>query len=444
MSPIARVAYFTMEYPRATDTFIRREVAGLREVGIDVHSFAVRRPSDGEMVSDEQRSVRDDTTYVLPPSIGRVVGAQLKLVSRHPKRWIAAATLAKRTSRAGVRGHLFQLFYFLEAGVIADELIDRDIDHIHAHFGDVATSVAMLAGALANRPFSFTLHGPGVFFDANVWQLGTKIARARFVSCISWFARSQAQLLSSEDDATKLHIIHCGVDPTGYAGGTDGHEAAGSSASDETKLAFVARLDHVKGLAVLIDAVADARAHGSNVSLTVVGDGPKRKSFERHAAKAGVADVIDFVGYQSQAGVADVLSGADVFVLPSFAEGVPVSLMEACASSLPVIATQVGGVSELVVDGETGFIVPPGDVQALSDRIAMLASDTDMRRRFGAAGRHKVIDEFDSRVEASRLATLFAASAQLDSDRSTAPRIGTRPPTFAGQSDQATQSFERR
>lgn len=444
------VGYFTMEYPRATDTFIRREVEGVRATGIEVSTFAVRRPADDEVVSDEQRRVRDETTYVFPPSVGKMLGAQLRLLRSSPKRWLDAARLARSTARAGLRGHLYQLFYFLEAGVVADELIDRDIDHLHAHFGDVATSVAMLAGSLSGRPFSFTLHGPGVFFDANVWELGTKVEQAGFVSCISWFARSQAQLLSSEEAADKLHIVHCGVDPSQYSStrstpNESGSAGDGASDGEALELAFVARLDHVKGLTILIDAVAATREAGRDVRLTVAGDGPKRAHFERHAKRTGVADAVTFTGYLGQDGVADVLAGADVFVLPSFAEGVPVSLMEACASGLPVIATQVGGVSELVLDGETGFIVPPGDVAALSDRIAELASDPALRSRLGAAGRERVVEHFDSTVEASRLATLFVSSARARREAS-APALATRPeplPTSGvGYNDRATPAVE--
>ncbi len=439
------VGYFTMEYPRATDTFIRREVEGVRATGVEVSTFAVRRPGDDEIVSDEQRRVRDETTYVFPPSPAKLLGAQVRLLTSDPKRWFRAARLARSTARAGVKGHLYQLFYFLEAGVVADDLIERDIDHLHAHFGDVATSVAMLAGALAGRPYSFTLHGPGVFFDANVWELGTKVEQSAFVSCISWFARSQAQLLSSEEAASKLHIVHCGVDPSHYGSPSTGDDSDRSSDDQPLRLAFVARLDHVKGLTILIDALAATRAAGHDVRLTVAGDGPKRSHFERHAKRAGVAEAVTFTGYLGQDGVAEVLAAADAFVLPSFAEGVPVSLMEACASGLPVVATQVGGVSELVVDGETGFIVPPGDVVALADRIVELSSDPSLRERLGTAGRQRVIDHFDSTVEARRLASLFIASSRIGVGGAM-PTTETRPAPMLesglGHNDQATPAAE--
>ncbi len=431
-----------MEYPRATDTFIQREVASVRSAGVEVDTFAVRRPGDEHMVGDEQRAERERTFYVFPPSAARMAKAHLLGLLKRPKRTLSALKLAASTARPGLSGSLKQVAYFAEAGVVADEIEARDISHVHAHFGDVATSVAMLAAELSGRPFSFTLHGPGVFFDANVWHLGTKIERARFVSCISWFARSQAQLLSSEEAADRLHIVHCGVDADRYDASPRSSTAVSESAqSGVTRLAFVARLDHVKGLTILLDAVAAARQNGTNVELTVVGDGPARSSFERHANKVGVGGSVTFAGYCSQDEVAEILGQSDVFVLPSFAEGVPVSLMEACASGLPVIATQVGGVSELVIDGETGFIVPPGDAAALRDRIDALVNDPALRSRMGAAGRRRVQSEFASATEGARLASLFVASAEISNASVPLTQLPIRPePLTVGSTAAASLS----
>ncbi len=434
-----RVGYFTMEYPRATDTFIQREVTAVRDAGVDVDTFAVRRPGDEHMVGEEQRAERERTFYVFPPSVGTIAKAHLRRLVRHPKLVARGLRLARETARPGFRGGLYQLAYFVEAGVVADEIERRDIDHVHAHFGDVATSVAMLAAELSGRPFSFTLHGPGVFFDANLWHLGTKIEKSRFVACISWFARSQAQLLSSQEAADKLHIIHCGVDPERYDG-----DLADQRDDGVTRLAFVARLDHVKGLTVLLDALSAARAGGANIELTVVGDGPSRATFESHADKVGVTGAVRFAGYCNQQEVADILAASDVFVLPSFAEGVPVSLMEASASGLPVIATQVGGVSELVIDGETGFIVPPGDVDALQNRIAALGADAGLRHRMGQAGQRRVADDFCSSVEGSRLAGLFKASAALADPSASMPTLPTRPIPLARENSGATPALDAR
>ncbi len=412
-----RVLYFAAEYPRATDTFIQREIAAVRAAGLDVESSAIRRPGDEHMVGEEQRSERDRTRYLLPPSIGALFGAHARLLRSSPKRYLSSLKLALDTKRAGFRGGLYQGFYFAEAGLLADRLQSEHFDHLHSHLGDVSTSVAMLASSLAGVPFSFTLHGPGVFFDANVWRLDAKIDRAAFVSCISWFARSQAQLLSSAEAADKLHIIHCGVDPSRYV---DRSIEASSSNGSALRLAFVARLDHVKGVGELLEALAALADDLPELRLDLAGDGPGRVGYEKLAARLGIADRVTFHGYINQTGVAELLATADAYVLPSYAEGVPVGLMEAQASGLPVIATQVGGVSELVIDDVTGFVCRPGDRIQLAERIMQLASDPELRRRMGAAGRSLVMTEFDSASEGRRLAALFNAADDTSA-------LGTRP-----------------
>ena len=413
-----RILYFAMEYPRATDTFIQREIAGLRHHGVTVESSAVHRPADSHIVGDEQRSERDRTTYVSSAPVD-IVRAHLGLLIRSPKRYLRALSLARETSRDGVVGHSKQLQYFAGAGVLAAHMRRQKFDHLHSHFGDVSTSVAMIASVLAGIPFSFTLHGPGVFFEAHTWRLDKKIELASFVSCISWFCRSQAQLLSTESSASKLHIVHCGVDPDRY---TDRSQEPSLAASPDSgpRLGFVARLDHVKGLTVLLEAVAQVRLDYPGVHLEIAGDGPQRAAFEARAHELGLTDNVTFLGYVSQSAVAELLGRTDVYVLPSFAEGVPVGLMEAQASGLPVVATQVGGVSELVVNGETGFLCAPGDVSGLVERISTLAGDSSLRRRMGAAGRNRVAAEFSSLGEAARLALLFANAGET-------AQLGVRP-----------------
>ncbi len=396
-----RVLYFAMEYPRATDTFIQREISGLRDLGMEVESSSVHRPGDEHIVGDEQRQERDRTTYV-SGSVPAMLLAHLGLLVRSPKRYLATLALARETSRAGIIGHAKQLQYVFGAGALAALLRRKKFDHLHSHFGDVSTSVAMLASSFSGVPFSFTLHGPGVFFDAHTWRLDEKIERARFVSCISWFCRSQAQLLSSEASAAKLHIVHCGVDPARYV-----DRATDTANRDQLRLAFVARLDHVKGVTVLLDALDRVRDSIPGIHLDLAGDGPGREAFERRVSDLALDNHVTFHGYVSQTEVAELLATSDLFVLPSFAEGVPVGLMEAQASGLPVIATRVGGVSELVIDGTTGLLCAPGDVEGLAKSIATLAADPELRRSMGAAGRERVGREFASAAEATRLASLF-------------------------------------
>jgi len=316
-----------------------------------------------------------------------------------PGQLIRALTLAWRTAPPGLRGGTKQLAYLAEAMVLAQHLKAQNIDHLHNHFASASANVAMLASALSGVPFSYTLHGPSDLYEPDTWHLREKTARATFVACISHFARSQAMLFSDPAQWDKLRIVHCGVIPSLY-------DPTPSTPQIGTRLIFVGRLAAVKGLRVLLDAFARARETHPDLHLTLVGDGDDRAHLERLAAPLG--DAVHFAGYLSQDAVAKALAEADALVLPSFAEGLPVVLMEALASARPVIATQVAGVSELVENGVTGFVVPPGDATTLAARIGQLAGDPALRARMGNAGRTKVRENFDARIEAARIGALFA------------------------------------
>ncbi|MEM8925236.1 MAG: glycosyltransferase [Actinomycetota bacterium] len=395
------VAYLTGEYPRATDTWMQREVAALRRGGTEVAFFAVRRPGDEHMVGPEQRRERERTTYLYPMLRPLpLLRAHLGLLVRSPRRYASALGLQWATRRRGRRGAAYQLIYFLEAGLLAREVRRRHIDHLHNHLGDSSATVAMLAAELGGFGYSLTLHGPGIFFEPHTWRLDEKLARARFCACISWFCRSQAAIFAPPEAHERLHIVHCGIEPSAMA--PVEHEGEG------TRLLFVGRLAEVKGISVLLEAMVGLVERHPAAQLTVAGDGPERPRLEAMVRRLGLEKSVMFVGYRSQAEVAEHLADTDVFVLPSFAEGVPVTLMEALGSAVPVVATQVGGVSELVDHGENGFIVRPGDVEELSARLVELVGDPELRQRMGDSGRVTVLAEFDNDTEAARLASLFA------------------------------------
>ena len=357
------------------------------------------------MVGDQQRSERDRTTYLLEEPRAELVGAVVRAAVRSPARFVAAARLAFRTRRLGAKGAGRQLAYFVEAARLAELMEQRGVDHLHNHFADSSCTVAMLAAALGGTTYSFTLHGPAIFFEPNEWHLGTKLETAAFTAAISSFARSQASLFSDPAVWDRIRIVHCGVAEAGDAAPVDPPTDAPTNAV--CRLLFVGRLDQVKGVVVLFDAVASLVAAGAPIHLTLVGDGPQRGDLERRARELGIASSVEFAGYRNQEEVQQHLRDTDVFVLPSFAEGVPVSLMEAMAAGLPVVATNVGGVTELVSDGRNGVVVAPGDAAALERAIAGLVADAPLRRRLGEHGRETVRADFDSVTEARRLVTLF-------------------------------------
>ncbi len=394
------IAYLTGEYPKVSHTFILREVQALRAAGHEVHTFTARRAHPKDVVGDDQQAEQARTMSLVETARrapGRVLAAHARALLRDPRGWFSTLALAWRTRPAGGKALLWQLFYFIEAGLLADELKRKGVVHLHNHFANSSCSVAMLTSALSGIPYSFTLHGPAIFFEPMHWRLDEKIARARFVACISHFSRSQAMLFSDQAHWSKLRIVHCGVTPDHY--GTKPRESYGK------RVVFVGRLAAVKGVPLLLDAFAALREKHPDAHLTIVGDGPDRAALETRAQD--MRDAVTFLGYQPQDAVAGILEEADMLVLASFAEGVPVVLMEAMASRIPVIASQVAGVGELVKDGENGFLVSPGDVITLTDRLDRLLSDPALCADMGRAGRSQVEADFDLHREANWLGQLF-------------------------------------
>ncbi|MCT8330106.1 glycosyltransferase family 4 protein [Albidovulum sediminis] len=402
--PRGRIAYLTGEYPKVSHTFIQREVAALRALGVDVITCTVRRAPAKDVVGADQLAEQAQTFCILETARNplRLIAAHAAILGRSPARWFEALGLAWRTRSPGLKAMVWQAFYFAEAAVLARHLRRERVTHLHNHFANSSCSVAMLASVMSGIPFSFTEHGPAIFFEAHKWHIGEKVARASFVACISHFCRSQMMLFSDPAHWHKFAIVHCGVEPERY--GRKSREAFGRRAL------FVGRMDPVKGVPVLLRAFAAVAPDHADARLDLVGDGPAMASFREMAAASGLSDRIRFLGYRNQDEVAEHLEEADVLVLPSFAEGVPVVLMEAMASRIPVIASRVAGVAELVEDGVSGFVLPPGDDEALAAALRTLFDLPERGREMGRAGRRKVEADFDIRTEAAGLARLFSAA----------------------------------
>ena len=397
------IAYVTGEYPKVSHTFIQREVEALRQRGLTVLPCTVRRPPEKTVVGPGQKAEAARTFGIIEAAKSplRLLAAHGRMIARRPGAYLRALALAWRTRPPGLKAALWQGFYVLEAGVLADHLLARGATHMHNHFGDSSGSLTMIASEMSGIPFSIMLHGPTVFFETHLWRLDEKVTRAAFIACISHFCRSQAMLFSDPKHWDKLKIVHCGLRPEAY-------QALRRPFSGH--ILFVGRLDQVKGVPLLIEAFGRLRARHPGAHLTIAGDGPARALLEAQAAPHGQA--IRFAGYVDEPGVAALLAQADMLVLPSFAEGLPVVLMEAFASGVPVIATQVAGVPELVEDGISGFIVPPGDVETLTARMDRLLSEPSLGPAMGARGRVKVLAEHDITHEAAWLEACITGQAQ--------------------------------
>lgn len=397
------VAYLTGDYPKVSHTFILREVQAVRAAGVPVITCSIRQPPASEFKGQEEIAARAETFYVIAAAKNpvRLLKAHGRALLRSPGTWATTLALAIRMRSPGLKALIWQLFYFLEAAVLADHLRQNRVRHLHNHFGNSSCSVAVLAARLADIPFSFTEHGPAIFFEVDRWSLPEKIARAKFVVAITHFCRAQLMLFSKPADWPKIAIVHCGVMPTAYRRDPGGNGK---------RVAFVGRLDPVKGALLLIEAMAEVLKAHPDATLTLAGDGPARAGAEARARALGIEGSVHFAGFMTQGQVADLLANSDMLVLPSFAEGLPVVYMEALASRIPVVASRVAGVQELVEDGVTGYAVPPGDVATLVERIIRLMDNPNAARDMGEAGRSAVELGFDIAREGAWLAQLFQQS----------------------------------
>jgi colanic acid/amylovoran biosynthesis glycosyltransferase len=394
-----RIGYFTNTYPRAVDTFIQREVTGLRDRGFEVLTYSVRKTDDIHNVSDLVKAEKASTFYILPVRVLELVYLNFKFLFLSPKRYLKAVKLAVTTGRSGFSGSLYQLYYFLESVVLAKQLLKGDIQHIHNHLGDNSGNVTLFASLLTGISYSITFHGPHVFFDPYGWALAEKVRYSKFIVCISHYCKSQLMLFSDPRDWGRLNIVHCGVDP-------DKHTNLDVSPMSN-RLIYIGRLAVEKGLPILFQSIQKLEEMGHVVTLTLVGDGPDRKHLERLGATLGIDSRLDFVGYAGQDEVIEYLGKSDIFVLPSFAEGVPVSIMEAMSCGVPVVCTYVGGVVELVENEKTGLIVFPSDADGLCEAIARYLCDDKLRRNIIRKAREKIVAEYNINIELDKLAKLL-------------------------------------
>ncbi|HCU85109.1 glycosyltransferase family 4 protein [Methylophilus sp. UBA6697] len=399
-----RIAYFTSIYPRATDTFIQREVSGLRQRGHEVVTIAVNRPQAAHLVSDEIKQIFETTTYLLPFNPLKLLCLNIKSVVQNPKLFFRTFRIALKSARPGVKGFIYQLFYFQEALILAELLKSQSIDHVHNHFGDSSGTITMLASLLAGVDYSITIHGPHIFFEPMVWALDLKLKYAKFIACISHYCKSQLMLFSNAEDWHKLKIVHCGIDFNLFNyDPTPARELTDTPA----KMIYVGRLSSEKGVQILLKSLSALHAKGFDFKMTFLGDGPERHNLEMLTKENGLSEKVIFAGFASQETVKQTLSDSDIFILPSFAEGVPVSFMEAMATGVPVIGTNVGGVTELIEHGVSGIVVPPADVDGLEAAISMYLESHELRSKVKSTAYAHVVKHFNLQHEIDKLAAHF-------------------------------------
>ncbi len=398
------VAYLINQYPKVSHSFIRREILALERQGIDVLRVAVRGWDDA-LADPADLAERTRTRYLLQGGWVPPLRAALRNALAQPVRFAGAMRLAFSMWRRSERTLFHHVAYLLEAAQLVDWLVQARVSHVHAHFGTNSAEVAMLARELGGPPYSFTVHGPEEFDHPEALGLREKGQRAAFVVAISSFGRSQLFRWLPQTRWDRVKIVHCGLEP-------EFHEGASGGAVVSNRLVCVGRLCEQKGQLLLIHALKLVIERGRACELVLAGDGEMRADIEALIERHGLRTHVRITGWIGSAQVREEILAARALVLPSFAEGLPVVIMEAMALRRPVITTFIAGIPELVLDRQNGWLVPAGDVDALADAmIACLDAPPDALQRLGEAAHERVLARHDVDTEARKLATLFAASS---------------------------------
>lgn len=406
-----QVAYLVNQYPGISHTFIRREIQALERAGVSVVRFAVR-PSKQPVIAEEDFAEAARTRYILTAHKLSLLFAIARSLAGRPARSLKALAAAVSMSRQAENGVFRHFIYWAEAAALAEWLRQGRHSHLHAHFGTNSATVARLAAQIAGIQYSFTVHGPEEFDKSSEISLSAKIKAAKFVCAISSYGASQLRRLVPPNYWSKIRIIRCGVEKVECAASLQPLPRA-------PRFVSVGRLCEQKGQMTLVEAAARLKRDGREFVITLVGDGEMRSALERAAAHHDVGDRIVFAGWKTPAEVQAEIEGSRVFLLPSYAEGLPVSIMEAFCLQRPVISTYVAGIPELVIPGENGWLAPAGDDVALAAAMAAaLDAPDEQLQSMGQAGQARVRRDHDIGRSADELKALFYAAADTEGSSS--------------------------
>jgi len=399
-----KVGYIMSRFPKVSETFVLNEMVAVEAHGVPVEVYPLLRERQKTTHPEVSEWVqRAHFRSLLSPGLW---AAHLYYLTRRPLTYLGTAAQALWKTAGSRKPFLGALGTFPKAVCFAREMTRDRVTHIHAHFATHPALAAWVIHRLTGIPYSFTAHGSDL--HVNRRMLDVKVEEAAFAVTISEFNRNIIINECGEDARRKVKVVHCGVNP--------GYFMPRRVARDDGRyrLVCVASLEEVKGHRFLIEACRQLVAQGLDLQCDLVGEGPMREAVETQIREAGLEGRVRLVGAQPRPEVMNILSHADVAVLASHPtrdgkrEGIPVALMEAMATGLPVVSTRISGIPELVESGVSGLLVPSGDARALAEAIAGLLADPALRVRMGRAGREKILREFDLESNTVHLLALFA------------------------------------
>ncbi len=431
-----KVAYIMSRFPKLSETFILYEILALEQQGVQIELYPLLRTRNTGIQWDgaslwkklaERMSKQRGTVVMHPEAVPlverahfqpflsrRILAAQIRFLWRKPRAYLGALWAVLRGTWGSANFFLGALGYFPKAAYFAELMTAQGIQHVHAHFANHPAVVAFIIHRLADIPYSFTGHGADLQVDQHM--LCEKVAEAAFVVTISNYNKEFILKECGEQFQDKIEVIYCGVDTQVF------QPRRADTQSRQLVVPFTilctGTMYEVKGHTYLIEACRLLNEQGVEFVCHLIGDGPDRAMLTEQVAQAGLAERVQFHGQRTRAEIAEFLQHVDVVAVPSIPtssgrrEGLPVVLMEAMASGVPVVASNISGIPELVEDGRSGLLVPPRDPQALADAFNCLRTDPALRQRLGQAGRERVMQRFDLHRNAATLAHYFGIGSR--------------------------------
>ena len=402
------ISYLINQYPKVSHSFIRREILALERQGFKVQRIALRGWLE-PIVDVEDLSEQNKTQYALKQGVIGLFFALIKTIFNSPRRFITALLLALKMAYKSEKSLPYHLAYLAEACKLCEWLKAHQSQHLHAHFGTNSAEIAMLASKISGIPYSFTVHGPEEFDKPQSLGINTTINQAKFVVAVSSFGRSQLYRWADFADWHKIKIVHCGLE-------ADFYSVPAQPIVNVPRLVCVGRLCEQKGQMLLIDAAKKLRDKEVDFELTLAGDGEMRAEIEALIKSYSLQNQVKITGWITSQQVRECILAAQTLVLASFAEGLPVVIMEAMSLRRPVISTYIAGIPELVKNGENGWLCVAGDVDDLV-RVMQEALSTPVTQlqKMGDAAFNRVITRHNIDIEAAKLAEYikFSTSQSL-------------------------------
>lgn len=393
-----RLAYLVSQYPAVNHTYILREIRSLRAQGFGIEIVSIRRPDRPlSSMTAEEREELGFTRAVLDLPFINAAGAHLTEFLRRPAGYLRGLALAFRLGRGAPAATLSHLFHFAEAVIAGRWMLARGYSHFHTHY---SSTVGLLVTHVFPLTMSMTIHGSAEFNDMAAFHMDRKVAASRLVITIGSFARSQVLRSCPVSQWDKVVTCRLGVDVSRF-------EPRPEPSGGVPEILCVGQLAPPKAQYVLIEAMRLLRDRGIQARLRLIGDGPDRAQLEAAARQLGVAEDVVFDGMRNQDEVRSAYRQATVFALASFAEGIPVVLMEAMAMEIPCVATRIMGIPELIDDGVSGLLVPPADPGPLTDALERLLRDPALRGTLGRHGRRHILEHFSLSTNCVALGKLF-------------------------------------